>query len=239
MNESSSRMTASEFVADTLRREIVRGELLPGQPLLQDHIASRFDVSQSSVREALRRLEAASLVYSVRHRGTFVSSLSPEQVREMYAIREAIELLALRHNFERFTPERLAEARQLLDAAESDREFALFGESNKKFHAMFYESEDLPLVRDILRNIFGNLTRLWVDFTRRRPGLARRHEEESRHGHRELLSAIGARDLAAAEAALIKHLRSARDLMIEHLEWSDKQALDSSVKRRKQVPGEK
>ena len=72
MSESPSRMTASEFVADTLRREIVRGDLLPGQALLQDHIASRFDVSQSSVREALRRIEAASLVYSVRHRGTFV-----------------------------------------------------------------------------------------------------------------------------------------------------------------------
>jgi DNA-binding GntR family transcriptional regulator len=80
----SSRLSASEFVAETLRREILRGHLLPGESLLQDRIATRFDVSQSSVREAMRRLEALSLVTSIRNRGTFVSTLTTDQVEEMY-----------------------------------------------------------------------------------------------------------------------------------------------------------
>ncbi len=96
---TTSRMTTSEFVADTLRREILRGDLLPGQSLPQDHIAARFDVSQSSVREALRRLEALGLANSIRNRGTFVSKLTVAQVDEMYDVRIAIECLALRKSF--------------------------------------------------------------------------------------------------------------------------------------------
>src|SRR5437868_5837801 len=175
---NSSRMTASEFVADTLRREILRGDLLPRQPLLQDHIAARFEVSQSSVREALRRLEALSLVTSVRNRGTFVSTLTTEQVDEMYDIRIALELLALRHNFAKLTPEKQREAQELLVEMEKDPETAFFlGETHKKFHAIFYNDDERKLGRDILQNIYGNLTRLWVDFIKKKPRVAHRYEE--------------------------------------------------------------
>lgn len=219
---SPDRLTASEFVAERLRRDILRGELLPGQPLLQDHIALRFDVSQSSVREALRRLESLALVVSVRNRGTVVATLTIEEVEEMYETRLAIELLALRHKFEKLSEDVLAEAEGLLDEMEKDPDTAFFlGDTHKRFHAVFYESADRKFGRDILRNIYGNLTRLWVDFIRRKPGLARRYDGQSRQQHRDLLQAARARDLPKAEAILTQHINSARDLLVSHLRQVD------------------
>ena len=212
------RLSASEFVAERLRREILRGELPPGHALLQDHLAARFDVSQSSVREALRRLEALGLVVSVRNRGTFVATLTIEQVEEMYETRLAVELIALRHKFDRLSVEVLAEAERLMDEMEKDPETAFFlGDTHKKFHAVFYESADRKLGRDILQNIYGNLTRLWVDFIRNKPSVARRYEGQSRQEHRDLLQAARARDLSTAETILTRHINGARDLLVSHL----------------------
>jgi DNA-binding GntR family transcriptional regulator len=222
MKTSADRLTASEFVAETLRREILRGELPPGQPLLQDHIAARFDVSQSSVREALRRLESLALVVSIRNRGTFVATLTTGQVEEMYEIRLAIELIALRHNFARLSQDSLSEAAGLLQEMEKDPETAFFlGETHKKFHAVFYDDPDRKLGRDILQNIYGNLTRLWVDFIRKKPSLARRYEGQSRQQHRDLLQAARARDLPKAEAILTQHISNARELLVSHLRQAD------------------
>jgi DNA-binding GntR family transcriptional regulator len=219
---SPDRLTASEFVAETLRREILRGELPPGQPLLQDHIAARFDVSQSSVREALRRLEALALVVSIRNRGTFVATLTIDQVEEMYEIRLAIELIALRHKFAKLSGEVLSEAAALLEEMEKDPETAFFlGETHKKFHAVFYDSTDRKLGKDILQNIYGNLTRLWVDFIRKKPSMARRYEGQSRQQHRDLLEAAKSRDLPKAEAILTQHINSARELLVSHLRQVD------------------
>lgn len=230
----ASRLSASEFVADTLRREILRGEILPGQALLQDHIAARFDVSQSSVREALRRLEAQALVTSIRNRGTFVSTLSVDQVEEMYDIRLAVESIGLRHNLPALTAEQLAEAEALLASMEQDPETAFFlGESHKKFHAIFYASAERKLSRDILQNIYGNLTRLWVDFIRKKPTLARRYEEDSRHEHRELLQAAKARNLAKAEAVLTRHINSARELLTTHLRKVETEAAKENASPRR------
>jgi DNA-binding GntR family transcriptional regulator len=215
---SATRLSASEFVAETLRREILRGEFLPGQALLQDHIAARFDVSQSSVREALRRLEGLALVVSVRNRGTFVTTLSSDQVDEMYDIRLAVELLAIRNSLGKISKEKISEAAAILQDIENDPETAFFlGEAHKKFHAIFFDSANRKLGNDILQSIYGNLTRLWVDFIKKKPSAARRYEEESSHEHRELLQAVESRDLAQAEAVLTRHINRARVLLVTHL----------------------
>lgn len=219
---SPDRLTASEFVAETLRREILRGELPPGQPLLQDHIAARFAVSQSSVREALRRLESLALVVSIRNRGTLVATLTIAQVEEMYEIRLALELIALRHKFTQLSQEALGEAEALLEDMEKDPETAFFlGETHKKYHAVFYDNADRKLGKDILQNIYGNLTRLWVDFIRKKPSMARRYEGRSRQQHRDLLDAVQSRDLARAESVLTQHINDARELLVSHLREAD------------------
>ena len=77
--------TTPDLIADTLRDEILRGDVPPGQALRQEELAERFGVSRLPVRDALLRLEAQGLVHVYPNRGAFVISLSADEVRELGA----------------------------------------------------------------------------------------------------------------------------------------------------------
>src|ERR1700685_3184322 len=92
------------------------------------------------------------------------------------------------------------------------------GETHKTFHAVFYDCADRKLGKDILQNIYGNLTRLWVDFIRNKPSQARRYEGQSREQHDDLLQAAIEQDLPAAQAVLTEHINNARKLIVSYLQ---------------------
>jgi len=66
---------------------ILRGEIQEGEQLRQDAIAADLQVSRIPVREALRQLEAEGLIKIVAHKGAVVSSLSSEEIEELFDIR--------------------------------------------------------------------------------------------------------------------------------------------------------
>src|SRR6476619_3778037 len=83
--------TTPDLIADTLRDEILRGAVAPGQALRQEELADRFGVSRLPVRDALLRLEAQGLVHVYPNRGAFVISLSADEVREIFELRLLLE----------------------------------------------------------------------------------------------------------------------------------------------------
>src|SRR5678815_5398232 len=80
-----------DLIAESLREEILRGVLAPGQALRQEELAERFGVSRLPVRDALLRLEAQGLVHVYPNRGAFVISLSADEVSEIYEMRILLE----------------------------------------------------------------------------------------------------------------------------------------------------
>jgi DNA-binding GntR family transcriptional regulator len=85
-----SRSTTT-VIADELRRLIVNGTFLPREQLTEAKIADQLSVSRGPVREALQRLVQEGLLESQRNRGVFVIDISPSDVAEIYAARQAIE----------------------------------------------------------------------------------------------------------------------------------------------------
>src|SRR5512132_4234499 len=83
--------TTPDVIAETLREEILRGDVAPGQALRQEELADRFGVSRLPVRDALLRLEAQGLVHVYPNRGAFVISLSAEDVTEIFDLRILLE----------------------------------------------------------------------------------------------------------------------------------------------------
>jgi DNA-binding GntR family transcriptional regulator len=77
-----------------IREAICSGELQPGDPIQELHVARQFQVSQTSVREALAKLEHAGLVRRVPNIGTFVTQLSAQEIREHLRLRLLLEGLA-------------------------------------------------------------------------------------------------------------------------------------------------
>lgn len=85
-----------EVVADRIRNQIIGGELPPGSRLVETELATRFGTSRGPIREALRELEREGIIISAPRRGTVVGSMTKQDLEEVYSVREALELLALK-----------------------------------------------------------------------------------------------------------------------------------------------
>ena len=131
------RRSTAELIADQLRSAIMYGSLAPGDQLGEAELAGQLGVSRGPLREAMQRLVQEGLLRSERHRGLFVRELTPDDVRDVYVARLAVERTAceliMRGNrgeaLARLTPavERLAQA-----AASGDRD--AMSDADQEFH---------------------------------------------------------------------------------------------------------
>src|SRR6476646_10902876 len=88
--------TLWQRVYDHLRAEILSGRLGPGAELAEVALAEQLGVSRGPIREAIGRLASEGLVTVRPRRGAVVSSLSKEEFLELYQVREALELMAVK-----------------------------------------------------------------------------------------------------------------------------------------------
>jgi DNA-binding GntR family transcriptional regulator len=134
----SMHRTLREAVAEEIRAMITRGELRPGERLIEDHLAEQLGVSRNPVREAIRALEGTGLVEVRPRRGAYVSSFDVDDVRKLLEIRALLEAYAAElaarardtAGIERLTTvleegRRAAEADDVVRAAECHRAFHL------------------------------------------------------------------------------------------------------------------
>lgn len=100
-----------EYVFETLKKEMLDLVLKPGQPISENEICARFDVSRTPVREALRRLQEQGFVHTVPYSGTYVTRLNLENIRHMIYMRVAVELMVMRDFMREATPFQMEEIR--------------------------------------------------------------------------------------------------------------------------------
>src|SRR5258707_699549 len=110
--EPPPRAALGDAVADILRRAILDGSLKPGQKLHENALARQLAVSRSPIREALIQLERERLVEGRLNRSAVVRRPSPEEIRQVYTIRAALEGIAARWAAERATPALVAQLRR-------------------------------------------------------------------------------------------------------------------------------
>ena len=84
----------AQLIADQLREQIVQGVFRPGQQINESVLSSQLRTSRGPLREALQRLAQEGILVSHRNRGVFVLELSTGDIKEIYTVREAVELTA-------------------------------------------------------------------------------------------------------------------------------------------------
>src|SRR5215469_11364381 len=156
MASQAARSQAVRRVVDEVRRMIVSGELLPGHPVRQEHMAERLGVSRLPVREALRQLSADGLVSHVHNVGYAVTRLGQEEFGQIYTMRRLLESEVVR-DLPRATTEQLAVIAtlgdQVADAAEALDLIAMRAR-NHDFHFAIYRLSPRAL-------IVSEIERLW------------------------------------------------------------------------------
>lgn len=101
-----------DVVFRTLRRAILKGELKPGERLMEVQLANRLGVSRTPVREAIRKLELEGLVTMIPRRGAEVAEITEKNMRDVLEVRRALEELAVKIACEKMTDEEIELLRQ-------------------------------------------------------------------------------------------------------------------------------
>ncbi|MCX6048964.1 MAG: GntR family transcriptional regulator [Chloroflexi bacterium] len=203
----------TEVIANTLRAEILQGLLKSNLPLRQDEIAERFGVSKIPVREALYQLKAEGLVTFFPNRGAVVAALSSAEVDEIYAMRIALETLALRRAIPHLTIANLTQAEALLDAIDQEKAVAQWGELNWEFHALLYQPANLPRLMEWVRILHINVARYLVIFL-----VGLEYQATSQREHRAILEACRQGQTDIAVTLLEEHLQAAANKLVAFLQ---------------------
>ena len=100
-----------DVVFNTLRKAILKGELKPGERLMEIALAERLGVSRTPVREAMRKLELEGLVVMIPRRGAQVANITEKDLNDVLEVRIALENLSIENACMRMTEEQLEELR--------------------------------------------------------------------------------------------------------------------------------
>lgn len=197
-----------EAVADALRVDILRGRLGAGTRLDIDEIAARHGVSRTPVRDALKQLEAEGLVQVLPYRGVEVTSLSDDDLRELFAIRIALERLAVAQAALRITGAELDGLRRVLQRMDRlrsrDRSWVTL---NIAFHDGIHAATRWPRLIEMIRIQRTNVER-YVRARAAELGTSRQQAE-----HWALLEALARHDPEAAERVIAAHLRQTMEAL--------------------------
>jgi DNA-binding GntR family transcriptional regulator len=202
----------SRVLSDALEGLILGGELRPGERLNEQQLAQRFGVSRGPIREAVRALEGAGFVEAVANKGVFVRRLTVAEVRELYDVRAALFGLAGRLVAERADEAVLRRLENLvtaMDAATAARDFDAYYPLNLALHEAIIDGSGNATLAAQYRAFVKRLNLFRARSLVQGGGLAVSNRE-----HREMVSAIAARDPTWAHEAHWRHVASAKDRLL-------------------------
>lgn len=153
------RQSLTDQIVTELRRQIITGQLPEGAPLRQEKLAAELGVSRVPLREAIRQLEAEGLVVSELHKGTVVSSLSLDEIEELFEIRARMETWLFETAIPRLTEQDLALAEAVTDEAMASGNVENWGELNWRFHEAIYRPSGHLIALKLLRTVHDNANR--------------------------------------------------------------------------------
>ena len=205
-NGKSKKDVAYEY----LKERILSGEIEPGSPVSEMAIAQELQISRTPLREAMRELEREGLMISYPDRGSFVTSVTPSEVDEIYEIRSLIESWCLKKGFDRLDRDELKTLKDDFGNAYDKNDWELFHKADRRFHEMIVDSAASPRIRN-----FMNMLNAQTERIRRISAKGASRNEKSLKEHSAIIDAILDSNRDGAEKALKEHLTSVGDTAIE------------------------
>lgn len=200
-------LTKNAYAYEELRRRILTGDIPQGSVLSQSQLAQEIGVSTTPLREALRRLAAEGLVQLESHRDARVASLTAEEARDLYVIRENLDPLAAGLAADSRTPADIANIestlKQLTPLHDATDLAAMT--VHREFHRAIYGASHNPLLIGILEGLWDKADRY------RQIGLQGQKDSENdrirvQEEHIQIAAAVVAGDAAQAREIMQQHV---------------------------------
>ncbi|MEE1086169.1 MAG: GntR family transcriptional regulator [Schaedlerella sp.] len=159
-----------DVVFNTLRQAILKGELKPGERLMEIQLANKLGVSRTPVREAIRKLELEGLVLMVPRKGAEVAQITEKSMVDVLEIRRALEELAVRLACERMSPkglEGLKNAEKKFEEVLGSEDITVVAGADVAFHDAIIQATDNPKLVQLLSQFREQMYRYRVEYLKR------------------------------------------------------------------------
>lgn len=193
-----------DVVFNTLRQAILKGELKPGERLMEITLAKKLGVSRTPIREAIRKLELEGLVIMVPRKGAEVADITEKDLKDVLEVRTALEELAIELAIVKMTDEDIDElknANEIFIENAKDGDLVKLAQSDVDFHEIIYLSTDNKRLNQIVSNLSEQMYRYRFEYIKDKNTHACLIEE-----HKAIIAALEKRDLPKAKEAIKLHV---------------------------------
>ena len=193
-----------DVVFNTLREAILKGDLKPGERLMELQLASKLGVSRTPIREAIRMLEQEGLAVTTPRKGAEVSKMTLKDMEDVLEIRDALDELAVRIACQKISDEQLKQLedmKELFEKSTQTGNVKKIAEADVTFHDVIYEATGNPKLVTLLNNLREQVYRYRVEYIKdpkNYPTLIAEHEA--------ILESLKNRDVKNAVEAMHVHV---------------------------------
>ena len=199
------KKTLHEEIADNLREMIMSGELREGDKIKENELCELMGISKTPLREALRVLSAEGLIRLIPNRGSFVTTPTFEEIKEMFDVMSVLEGVCARTAAEKMNSADLKKLEQLHNKLETQykrRDQKEYIHLNNSYHALVQEMAGNKTLNQIVNGLRQKIL-LYRFQSLNLPG----RFEKSIQEHRQLLAAFRKKDPEKAEMLMKSHLK--------------------------------
>lgn len=195
-----------DVVFQTLREAILRGELKPGERLMELQLAAQLGVSRTPIREAIRMLEQEGLAVTMPRKGAEVAKMTLKGMEDVLEIREALDILACQLACERITDELLVtleEKKKAFEVSLQTKDVKVIADADISFHDVIYEATGNPKLIALLSNLREQIYRYRVEYLKAvesYPILIKEHDD--------IYQALVKHDCKDATLAIREHVKN-------------------------------
>ena len=202
--------TRKQRIYADLRRSIIMGHRLPGQKIDIRDMAQRYGTSITPIREALQMLAQEELVTIKSHSGYLVTQLTLKQLRDLFELREVLELATAERAARRITDEQIEELCRVYTGytGDDDDSYDRYTAENRRFHCLIAQAAGNQEVAELLAHLHDRLARFMV---------LRHAGETMQYTHARIVDALRQRDPDAARQAMRDELLDTRRVVLDRL----------------------
>ena len=155
-----------EVVFNTLRQAILKGELKPGERLMEIALAEKLGVSRTPIREAMRKLELEGLVVMIPRRGAQVANITEKDLNDVLEVRITLENMAIEKACTNMTEEDVQELEKVardFERSTAEGDLVKMAEADVNFHETIYRAADNKRLMQVLNNLREQMYRYRVE----------------------------------------------------------------------------
>lgn len=204
--DANDYLPLRDVVFNTLRQAILRGEMEPGERLMEIQLAQKLGVSRTPIREAIRKLELEGLVIMIPRKGAEVAHITEKDMRDVLEVRCTLEELAVSLACKNVTDERIADlkaANKVFESSIVSKDVVNIVDADVQFHDAIYAMTDNARLIQIINNLREQMYRYRLEYVKD----ARTHSILISE-HNDIIRQLSEKNVDAAKMVVRQHINN-------------------------------